>query len=371
MGQHALLSPSGAHRWMNCPISAQLEARFPQESSEFADEGTLAHAICARKLKEWLGLPTAAEVEEIAGLKEHYDPEMEDFTDIYVQIVRDHAKDGRLLVEQFLDLTRYVPDGFGTSDAVVLSDDELCVIDFKYGKGVRVDAENNPQMMLYALGAYIEHHLMYDFKKVSMVIVQPRLYHISKWSMTTAELLEWADKALKPAVAEAKSYEARQCPGEWCRFCRAKAMCRELADQAREVTQKWSDPALLSVEEMGQAYAIAELLQPWIKKITDTVTAMAMDGTKIDGYKLVKGRGKRVIAEPEKLRRWLEDNGFDKEKYMAPQTLASMTALEKMVGKKRFADECGTFLTKTEGLPKLVKDTEQGEEYNNNDILTF
>ena len=227
MGAHALLSPSAASRWLNCPAAPRLEADMPDSGSSYAAEGTLAHAYCAMKIKEFLGRDISDETAEIAELdRQYHTGEMDEYTGTYKTIVlekyteaKNITEDAQLLIEQRLDFSQYVPDAFGTADAVIIADGTMEVIDFKYGKGVRVSAHANPQMMIYALGAYERFSFEYKIERVRMTIVQPRIDNLSEYELTVSDLLFWAAEVLKPKARQAYEGNGPQMPGEWCRFC--------------------------------------------------------------------------------------------------------------------------------------------------------
>ncbi|MCM1517572.1 MAG: DUF2800 domain-containing protein [Pseudoflavonifractor sp.] len=269
-GQHALLSPSAAHRWMNCAAAPRLEATAPDRDSTYAQEGTLAHAYCAKKLKSFMGLPTDAEDREIAELDATYHTgEMDEYTDTYKTIVleklntaRAVTRDAQLLVETRLDFSAYVPDAFGTSDATIIADGCMEIIDFKYGKGVRVSAVGNPQMMIYALGAYTANNFEYDIDRVRMTIVQPRIGNLSEYEMTVADLMEWAENELRPKAEAAYRGDAPQNPGEWCQFCKVRCSCKALADRCTAIARENTDPRLIQPERM------ATDILPWLSIIT-------------------------------------------------------------------------------------------------------
>ena len=230
--KHALLSASSSHRWLECTPSAVAESTYPETTSAYAEEGSLAHAICARKLKRALGLPHREEDIEIEELRDYYSEEMEGHTDRFVDHVlaryeeaRRECHGARLLIETRLDFSFFVPEGFGTGDALIVTDGRIEVIDFKYGKGVRVDAVENPQMKLYALGALDEFDYRYTIDEVRMTIVQPRLGHLSEWSQSVETLLAWANNELHPLARLAFIGKGARHAGEWCRFCRAKPDC--------------------------------------------------------------------------------------------------------------------------------------------------
>ncbi len=370
--RHAILSPSAAHRWLNCPAAPRLEETVPDTGSVFALEGTLAHALAAKKLKEANRVPAAREDEEIqrilAGSGLRVTGEMEEATDLYRDIVmerlaaaREGTPDARLMVEATLDLSNWIPDGFGTGDAVIVADNSIEVLDFKYGKGVKVDAEKNPQMMIYALGARDLTLIDYDSAPTNvmrMTIVQPRIGNVSTWEITVGELLEWGRKTLAPAASLAFSGAGRQVPGDWCRFCRVRATCRALA--ARCVAASGPDPRLMGPADLA-ASVLPQLpvIEEWVKSVKEYTLAQALDGVAYPGYKLVKGRGVRKITDQENAAKSLTGAGFSETDIYRAMELRTLTDLEKLVGKKRFSDLCGPYMEKTEGKPVLVTDEDK------------
>ena len=247
MGTHALLSPSAAHRWMNCPPSACLEREFPSSSSEVAAEGTAAHALCEHKLRKLLKLRSKRPHSDFE------DDEMDRCSDDYVSFVQEQMGEipsPMVLVEQRLDLTRYVPEAFGTADCIIVGGDRLHIVDFKYGMGVLVEAEHNPQMMLYALGALELLDGIYDIQKISVSIFQPRRENVCTWSLPKEELLRWARDDLVEKARLAYAGEGEYCAGEWCTFCRASVRCRARAEEKlRLAKEEFKYPPLITDEE--------------------------------------------------------------------------------------------------------------------------
>ena len=248
MGKHAILPPSGSHRWLNCTPSARLEQEFDDTESEAAKEGTAAHALCEHKLKKALHMRSKRPDSD-------YDSdEMEECSDEYVDFVMEQyeaakqvCKDPIVLIEQHLDFSCYVPDGFGTGDCIIIADGKLHIVDFKYGQGVLVEAENNPQMKLYALGALELYDALYDIAEVSMTIFQPRRANVSTWTVTVEELKAWAENELKPKALMAYNGEGEYVPGEWCTFCRAAVRCRARAEEKLKLAQmEFKLPPLLT-----------------------------------------------------------------------------------------------------------------------------
>lgn len=371
-GKHALLSPSAAHRWMNCTAAPLLEKDVEDKSSTFAEEGTLAHAYCAKKLKEFLGLSVDEENAEIAQLNEQYHSgEMDEYTDTYKTIVlekfnaaRAKTKDAQLLVEVKLDFSHYVPDAFGTSDAIIIADGVMEVIDFKYGKGVKVSAVENPQMMIYAIGAWDLFNFEYDIHKVRMTIVQPRIDNLSEFELDAADLINWVVNELEPKAHEAYA-GGKQKPGEWCRFCKVKATCKALSSLCIDAQQANPDPRKISKEVMETTILpFLSTFKTWLSGIEEYSLEQALSGVQYKGYKIVEGRSIRKITDPTAVMQLLDKEGFAKEDYIKPTELRSITDLERLVGKKRFGAICAEYINKPQGKPTLVPDSDKRPAFN-------
>lgn len=363
MSLHALLSPSSAHRWLNCTPSARLEEKEADKESSYALEGTLAHAICARKLKEYLGLAADEEREEIARLAAaYYTDEMEELTDAYVSIVKsklDAARavtpDARLLVEVRLNFHPYVPESFGTADAVVIADGRMEVIDFKYGKGVRVSAFENPQMMIYGLGALDAYSAEYYIRSVRMTIVQPRLENLSEWETDAEELVKWGVGTLAPAARLAFRGEGAQHPGDWCRFCKVKSRCRVLFELGKGSAE--SEARLLSDRELSEeVLPLLPAIKSWVSDVEDYALSRALGGVKLPGWKVVEGRSIRRISDTEGAASVLRAAGLSAEDVYRPRELRTLTELERKLGKKRFSELLGPLVEKPKGKPTLAAD---------------
>ena len=365
---HALLSPSAAHRWLHCTVSPRFELEFPDRGSSFAEEGTLAHALCAKRLKEFLDIDTAGEDAEIAELEDRYrTPEMESHAEAYaaavlerLSLARRETPDARLLVETRLDFSARIPDAFGTADALIIADGTLEVIDFKYGKGVRVEAENNPQMMIYALGAYDAFCLEYDIRTVSMTIVQPRLDNMETFSMPVDGLLEWADSVLRPKAEAAWSGKGHTEPGEWGRFRKAAGSCRALTDMCYDTAARHAAvPAIPDGELASDVLPLLSTVRIWLEAVEKYALERALAGAELSGWKIVEGRSNRVITDPGGAADALKDAGFIPEQIYRPRELRTITDLEKTVGRKNFAILCGPFITKPQGKPTLVPESDK------------
>lgn len=369
---HALLSPSSAHRWLNCTAAPRLEEHFPDEDSDYAREGTLAHAYCAKRLKEYLGLPTDEEDAEIDEYADYHTGEMAEYVDTYYTIVIEkynealkRTADAKLLVEVQLDFSDVIPESFGTSDAVIIADDEMEVIDFKYGKGVKVSATENPQMMIYALGAYNAYSDEYNIKKVRMTIVQPRLDNLSEYELSVRKLKKWTKDVLKPRARAAFDGKGEQMPGEWCRFCKCKGQCRALAKKSVETATRFESLDLISNDEMAhEILPYLSVIRTWLEAVEKFALQRAVEGTTFDGYKVVAGRSIRKIVNPDAVMATLDEQGFRADDYLKPSELRSIGDLEKLVGKKRFAELCGSFIDKPQGKPTLVTIDDKREPYN-------
>lgn len=366
MGTHALLSPSAAHRWINCTAAPRLEASVPDTGSSYAAEGTLAHAYCALKLKEFLGLPTDGELAEIAELKDQYHTgEMDEYTDTYKTIVlekfneaRAGTEDAQLLIETRLDFGRYIPDAFGTADAIIIADGTMEVIDFKYGKGVKVSAWRNPQMMIYALGAYDRFNFEYSINRVRMTIIQPRIDNLSEYRLPVSELMAWTDEVLVPKANEAYAGNGPQVPGEWCRFCKVKSQCRALTRLCTEAIK--TDPKLVSTEELAKdILPVLDTVKTWLTGVEEYALQQALSGVQLPGWKLVEGRSARKITDQEGAAVALNKAGYKPTEIYKPQELRTLTELEKLCGKKHFAALCGDFITKPQGKPTLAPESDK------------
>ncbi len=363
---HALLSASSSERWLHCTPAAVAESKYPDAGSDFAREGTLAHAIGARKIKEQFGFPFADEEREIAELSDaYYSGEMEEHTDGYAAYVlerwqeaRAHLKDGdapvEIMIEARLDFSDYVPDGFGTGDAVIVGGNRIEVIDLKYGKGVRVSAENNPQMKLYALGALSLFDYAYDIEEVTMTIYQPRIGNLSRWSIRVDALLEWAMTELEPLAMLASRGLGVRDPGKWCRFCKAAADCPAVGRSLVDAWLRYSDAQKLAHEDMTVVLDQADVWRDWLKAVEERALTSALNGEEVPGYKVVEGRSVRKITDPERAAAALLDNGAAEESVWRPRELQTLTTLERTFGRKMIAQVCGEFITKPKGKPTLA-----------------
>ena len=368
MRAHALLSPSAAHRWLHCTAAPILEANVADEGSSYALEGTLAHAYCTLKLKQFMNWPTDDEEAEIKQLHDQYHTgEMDEYTDTYKTIVlekynaaRVATPDARLLLETKLDFSDYVPDAFGTADAIIIADGVMEVIDFKYGKGVKVSAYRNPQMMIYALGAYDRFSFDYRIERVRMTIVQPRIDNLSEYEIAVSELMVWVDEELTPKARQAYEGNGPQVPGEWCQFCKVKNCCRALTERCTGTAANYPDPKLLTAEELAtEVLPNLAVIKTWLTGVEDYALQQALSGVQLPGWKIVEGRSVRKITDPEAAAVALNQAGYNTTEIYKPQELRTITELEKMAGKKNFAAICGEFIDKPQGKPTLAPESDK------------
>ena len=359
--KHALLGASSSARWLVCTPSARLEAMFPDEQSPYAAEGTVAHDLAESILRHKLEGKKAPKLDD-------YSTEMVEAVSRYVDIceekvneARARSSDAEAMIEARLDFSRWVPDGFGTGDMVIVADGILEVIDLKYGKGVPVSAIENTQMRLYALGAYDVNEFLYDVKSVRMTIVQPRLDSISTDEMALEELLDWGEE-IKPIAQRAFRGEGECTPCDYCNFCKARHTCRALADTC--LTAFYKDGGklnqLLTDSEVSDILAMKDLITKWIKGVYDFAYEKALSGEKQwPGYKLVEGTSRRTITDPEAAAKTLLDNGYKEEDIFKPRELEGITNLQKVLGKKGVTEYLEAFIDKPEGKPTLVPDSDK------------
>lgn len=353
-GKHALLSASSSHRWLACPPSARLTEGMPDKSSSFAEQGTDAHSLCEYKLHVALGEAAKDPTENLS----FFDEEMAECSDMYVQFVmeqlakaKEACRDPIVLVEQRLDFSKWVPQGFGTGDCVVAADGTLFVIDFKYGLGVLVEAEKNPQMMCYALGALLLFDGIYDIKKISMTIFQPRRKHVSTYEMKKADLLSWADKVLAPTAALAMKGEGEFKAGSYCQFCKARANCRKRAEYNLELARyDFAMPAELTDTEVEAVLSKADDLASWAADVKEYALQKAMSGKTWKDWKVVEGRSVRKYANETTVAETVKESGYDPYE----QKVLGITAMTRLLGRRKFDELLSGMIVKPEGKPTLV-----------------
>lgn len=367
---HAILSASGSARWINCTPSARLEDEYGVKGdTAYTKEGTVAHELAEFLLRSELG-QISDDREYEAGLEqimanELYNDEMLDMVPLYTNYCREQAvsagEKGYIEIEKRLNLSEYIPDSFGTADCVVVSDDTIEVIDLKYGKGVPVSAEWNTQLMIYGLGALQQTDLFCEPTNMRLTIVQPRLDNISSFDISVADLLKWADEVLKPAAKKAFAGEGELSPGAWCKFCAVKARCRALYEEQLAIAKDdFKSPHLLTDEEVAKVLEQLPTFEAWVKSVKDYASEQAINnGKHWPGFKVVEGRSNRQWSDPENIGDMLLD-AFPElsEDQIYRKSVETITTVEKLVGKKRFASIDG-LTVKPAGAPTLVPESDK------------
>lgn len=397
---HALLSASSSKQWLNCPPSARLQENFPNESSVYAEEGTFAHSICEYKVKKYLHERVRRPQSE-----EFYTEELEQSTDAYyefvVSVIEEMKRNGcepLVLVEERVDYSHIAPSGFGTADMLILGHDAegrgiLHICDYKNGKGVFVDAHHNSQMMLYAIGALHAYGYIYPVEIVRMSIIQPRLDNISTYECSREELEAWGE-SIKPTAKMAYEGKGEQKAGDWCRFCRAKPVCRACKEEALALCREefmdldagafaedpraapsdveesdttapytpdlsaptFKQPGLVSLDELTEILPTLNRISSWIESVFAFISSEAINhGVLIKGYKIVEGRSKRVFTNTKAVVEAATQNGYTD---LYKQQLISLTEFEKMMGKKKFAELLGEYVAKPPGKLALVPESD-------------
>lgn len=373
---HAMLSASGSHRWLACPPSARLELEFPAKTNEYAEEGHFAHALAELKLSRAIANTVKPSVfkKRLDKMRQDpmFSPAMEEYVDQYVSQVSEiflaakkQCSDTLVLLEQRLDFSQWVPEGYGTGDVVIITDGTLEVIDLKYGKGVPVSAVNNPQTRLYGLGAISTYGMLYDFSTIRMTIIQPRLESNSTEELTVEKLLTWAEEELKPKAQLAFAGEGEFNAGEHCQFCRAKITCRARAEANLELAKyEFQKPPLLGDDEIAEILEQADLLQAWANDIKTYALEQARDhGKKWPGWKLVEGRSNRTYTDVDAVAETLIAAGYTEES-IYKKSLLGITEMEKVLGKKKFGELLAELVIKPPGKPVLVPESDRRPEIN-------
>lgn len=371
---HALLGASSAHRWLLCTPSARLEAQVPDtgESSPFAAQGTEAHALAELELSRETGKISKRQYAarmRTRKASEYHDEEMVEAVSGYVDTVMGIVRDMRdelgsepyVDLEQRVDFSGYVPEGFGTADVVLVCGDVVHVVDLKYGKGVPVDARDNPQLRLYAIGAVDKYDVLGGFREARMTIVQPRLSSSSTDVVAVDELRSWASDYVQPRARLAWRGEGEFAPGDdTCRFCRVRATCRARADAALETAREDFGAETLTDEEIAELLPRLDDIEAWCRDVKDYALQQMLDGrASYEGYKLVEGRSTRSISDPERAMDVLDKAGIPAEDYLKPYQLKGITALTKALGKKRFGELLGDLVVKPAGKPALVPESDR------------
>lgn len=368
---HALLSASASSRWLNCTPSVRLEEQFPDVTTEFAEEGTLAHEIGELKLRKYYVEPMSMRTfnTRLNKMKkqELYQDEMLRHTDTYLEYLKGITlaltTTPYVAVEKRINYSDYAEEGFGTVDCMIIASDTLYVTDFKYGKGVPVSAEDNPQMKLYALGALTEYSFLYPIKRIKLAIIQPRLNSISEFELTAEELLAWGEE-IKPIAKKAFAGEGEFVPGEHCKFCKAKAQCRARADQYTALEDfKQMKPPLLSNEEVGQVLEKAISIESWVKALKEYALVESLKGVEISGWKAVEGRGSRSFTDLDAAFAHLKENGID-EALLYDRVPLTVPQIEKVLKTEQFRNllEEPGLVQKSAGKPTLAKNSDKRKQ---------
>lgn len=369
---HALLSASSAHRWLYCPMLPRLEAEYPSRDTIYTREGTSAHELSELKLMYKSGKINKRKFNSLVkAFKEStdfYNEEMEEMTELYTDIVMEHFnsyENAEMELEKCVDFSDWVPNGFGTSDVVILADNVIEIIDLKYGKGMPVSAKQNPQMGLYALGAYATYDMIYDFDRIKMTIVQPRLDSVSSVEIYVEELLYWADNVVLPMAAQADAGI-----GDWDlseKVLKWSPVAAKLVPRAQEnwhLIDKYDykEPIYLNDEAIAEILDKASDIKKWVESVEAYALSQALQGNDVPGYKVVEGRSNRVIRDKEVAAKVLKENGF--EDIYKPQDLLALGQLEKVVGKTTFAELLSDYIDKPQGKPVLVPESDKRPVFN-------
>lgn len=363
--KHAILSPSGASRWINCTPSPRLEEGFEDEqASVYAAEGTLAHEFAELELKKALKtvLPYMTILETLRAntlYTSDMEPEIEKYTSYVLEQLSAAAPGAVLIIEKKVDLTYFIENGFGTNDAIIIADGTMEVIDLKYGKGIRVEAKDNSQLMLYGLGALRAYELMYDIHTIRMTIVQPRLDHIDSVVIQAEALNLWGEKTVKPKAKLAFSGEGIQKAGPWCQWCKVKAKCGTLtADSLRMAKHDFQDPHLLTDKQLLEVYKGIPQFMDWASAVSKHILDRAVEGKKWEGYKLVEGRSNRKWIDETKVAKQLIKLKYSANQFMISK-LAGIVAIEKLVGKAKFPETLGGLIVKPQGAPTIALESDK------------
>lgn len=369
--KHALLGASSAARWIACPPSARATENLPGETSKYAEEGTQAHEVCETALRhklkdwengkpfnlltDWVHQPTPTEMVNAANQYVEF---------VYLQWGL-YLHQPEVFIEQEVDVSQWVPGGFGTCDCLLISDGILHIIDFKYGQGVPVSPERNPQLMYYALGAYALFEGIEEVNKVRLSIVQPRMQEEPQtWVVSLADLLTWAREVLQPAAEMAWKGKGEFCTGPHCRFCKAHPACRAWRDKYGPLAgfEPYPEPATLSDEELGEWLQKLEGLAAYARDLEEYAQQALMEGRTLPGWKLVQGRSTRKWTDQDAAFRQMQADGID-EAMLYTRTPITLTVAEKMIGKKKFAETMSAFITKAPGAPKLAQASDPRPAY--------
>ena len=355
-GSHAILSASASSRWLACPPSARINAELPESTSVYAEEGTQAHALAETTLRSWL----AGNSSNVKSDNEEMREAVQRYVDVCIEKINEARKaspDAVVEVEYRLDFSTYVPQGFGTGDMVIISDSSIEICDLKYGKGVPVSAIGNTQMRLYALGAIESFSMLYGFDTVHMTIIQPRLDSVSTDTLSLAELLDWG-RSIIPIAQQAFDGKGDFKAGDHCRFCKFRTRCRHLADWVHQKTELRQSNEL-SDAETAEIILTAKDIKRWLTDVEEDALSQALDGKNWPGLKIVEGRSRRVISDPDAAAELLKTHNIADDEIFKPRELQTLTALEKSIGKKSLNTIIGNLIEKPDGKPTLVAESDK------------
>lgn len=360
MAKHARCSASSSERWIACPRSAILNAEADERASPYAQEGTEAHSLCEHLLQTALGRESQDPVPNLS----YYNQEMQECAEGYRDFVMEHIAEAcapYVGIEQRLDFSRWVPEGFGTGDCVIAADDLLQIIDYKHGVGVLVSAERNSQLMCYALGALDTFGSIYDIRRIRLAIYQPRRENVDVWETTTDELLKWADDVLAPAARLAIAGKGEFHAGEHCKFCKIKATCRARAESNLGINDgDFEEPAELTNDEIAAILPLLDGMVSWASDLKDYALEQALSGTRYYGYKVVESRAIRRYTDEAAVARIVTQAGYEPYE----KKLLGITAMTKELGKKKFEELLSGYIIKPHGKPVLVADSDKRPEIN-------
>lgn len=364
MSNHALLSASASHRWLNCPPSVRLSETLPDEVSTYAEEGSQCHELCAYLVESALG----KEVENPIPHLRYYNSEMQNSAEEYklyvlkaIEKAKSFCSDPAVFIEQRLDFSKWVKDGFGTGDAIIVADEVLQIIDYKHGLGVLVSAEHNSQMMCYALGALEAFDDIYNIKKIEMTIFQPRRENVSTWAITKEELLDWAEKLLAPTAILAYEGKGEFKAGDHCQFCKARAICRKRAEYNLELAKyDFQKPDTLDELEIAALLSLFDNFISWATDVKEYALIQAQNGVHFEGFKIVEGKSNRKYTDEAKVAEVTLSAGFDPYE----KKVLGITAMTSLLGKKRFEELLGSLVYKPQGKPTLVPESDKRKAIN-------
>lgn len=357
---HALLSASSAHRWLNCPPSAIAAGAYTNPGTAFTREGTLAHEVAEAMASGRVGLQWLSSRKDVTK-------EMLDCAQGYADYIQEQIKSDTavVLLEQRVDFSPWVPDGFGTADCIILQGDTMDVIDYKYGQGVAVSAECNQQEMLYGLGALNDYGIAYDVKHVRLHIYQPRMHNISVFALTAEALLTWGGQEVKPIARMAAKGEGEYSAGEWCRFCPHAGRCRELTETCTEYVQAHQvnvTVPVLAPHEVADVLRMEPLVTLWLKRVREQALTTLLNGGKVPGYKVVEGKGSRAWNDELQVAQVLQEAGYSREDF-TETTLLSVAKMEKVLGKKTVTGLLTEQIEKRAGAPTIALETDKRPVY--------